>query len=151
MGKSQRTRAHHYAKGAFQPHGAMELRLSGQLNILEATGPFNKELVIAADAAQESLYEALMQKGRWGTVLIFRKNALISLEALAEITSILQRRTAQGYVPVAIALVFGPDVEGGTLMQSHYLNAYRKAGIEGRIFDDALAAQDWVAQLIAGD
>lgn len=56
-------------KGLFKPHGRMQLEQSGQLNILEAHGPFNLELVIAADKAQEDLYATLVGKGRWGTVL----------------------------------------------------------------------------------
>lgn len=148
MPRSRPTQARDFAQGEFPPHGQMQLQLSGQLNVLEATGPFNKELVVAGDAAQQGLYEALQKTGRWGTVLIFRESALISLEALAEITATLQRRKAQGYVPVAVALVFGPEVQGASLLQSHYLQAYRAAGIEGQLFTDVQAAKDWVTARI---
>lgn len=145
---SKRTTTEGLHEGVFKPHGRMQLEQSGQLNILEASGPFNLELVIAADKAQERLYETLASKGRWGTVLIFRDNAMTSLEAVAEITKILLRRQAQGYAPVAVALVFGADVEGGKLMKMHYLNAYKSAGIDGRIFDNDEAAKEWVASVI---
>lgn len=148
MPKPKRTSAGQYARGAFKPHGSMQLEQSGFLNVLEATGPFNKELVVAADAAQENLYESLVQKGRWGTVLIFRESALVSLEALAEISAILRRRKTQGYAPVAVALVFGPEVEGGALMQSHYLKAYQSADIDGRIFSNEADAKAWMADVI---
>ncbi|MBI2749458.1 MAG: hypothetical protein HYX43_09020 [Burkholderiales bacterium] len=147
MTSSRRTDTSQFESGSFRPHGSMQLQQTGHLNILEATGPFNKELVIAADAAQESLYAALMQKGRWGTVLIFRQSALASPEVLSEIMTILKRRVAQGYIPVAVARVFGPEVEGAQLMQQHYLNAYRGAGIDGRIFSDELSAKEWVASV----
>ena len=127
----------------------MQLEQSGQLNILEAHGPFNLELVIAADKAQEDLYATLVGKGRWGTVLIFRENAMASPDALAEITKILLRRRSQGFVPVAVAFVFGPRVEGANLMKAHYLNAYKLAGIEGRMFDNEEMAKEWVAHVIA--
>jgi hypothetical protein len=148
MQKPKRTSAGQYARGAFKPHGSMQLEQSGFLNVLEATGPFNKELVVAADAAQENLYESLAQKGRWGTVLIFRESALVSLEALAEISAILKRRKTQGYAPVAVALVFGPEVEGGALIQSHYLKAYQGAGIDGRIFSNEADAKAWMTDVI---
>ena len=148
MAKPNRASSGQYARGEFKPHGSMQLEQSGFLNVLEATGPFNKELVVAADAAQESLYASLVQKGRWGTVLIFRESALASLEALAEISVILMRRKSQGYAPVAVALVFVPEVEGGTLMQSHYLKAYQNAGIDGRIFSNEADAKEWMAGVI---
>ena len=148
MPKSKRVHSNDFSKGAFKPHGGMELRRSGQLNILEATGPFNAEMVIAADAAQEALYASMLQKGRWGTVLIFRENALASLEAVAEITAILLRRKEQGYVPVAVALAISPTVQGGLFMQPLYLKAYWNAGIEARAFDSVQAASTWVASVI---
>lgn len=134
-----------FHSGAFKPHGTMQLNRSGPLNILEAVGPFNLELVIAADRAQGQLYAALVEYERWGTILIFKKNALTSLEAIAEITSILVKRKKQGYVPVAVALVFSADVEGANLMKSHYLNAYLRAGIQGRIFDNEYKAMEWIS------
>lgn len=45
-------------------------------------------------------------------------------------------------------LVVTPDVEGGTIMQSHYLAAYAKAGIPGQVFDDVEKAKTWVLQAI---
>ena len=62
----------------------MDVQVSGRLNILEARGPFNKELVIAGDAVQEALDAVLNAQGRWGTVLVFKENALASPEAVAE-------------------------------------------------------------------
>lgn len=148
MKKSTRSDTTQHATGGFKPHGYMQLEQSGKLNVLEATGPFNKELVIAADAAQEALYAELVKKGRWGTILIFRENALTSLDAVEEITHILKKRAAQGYAPVAVALVFGAGVEGGDLMRPYYLNAYANAGIVGRCFSDELAAKEWVSDVI---
>jgi hypothetical protein len=126
----------------------MDARVSGRLNILEALGPFNKELVIAGDAVQEALDAVLNAQGRWGTVLVFKGSALASPEAVAEIANIVKRRVDKGIRPVAIGLVVTPDVEGGALMQSHYLAAYAKAGIPGKVFDDIENAKLWVLQAI---
>ena len=137
-------------KGAgFKSHGRMELEQSGRLNILEATGPFNVELVVAADAAQDQLYKSLQSEGSWGTVLVFRESALISLDALAEITNCLKRRRGQGYAPVAVALVFGSNVEGGALMSAHYLKSYENAGVRGRIFQDEEDAKEWLFEILS--
>ena len=52
MKQSKRSTTAEIKGGGFKSHGRMELEASGRLNILEATGPFNLELVVAADAAQ---------------------------------------------------------------------------------------------------
>ena len=103
---------------------------------------------MAADIAQDELYKSLQSEGSWGTVLIFRDSALISLDALAEITNTLNKRRIQGYAPAAVALVFGPNVEGAGLMSEHYLKAYENAGVVGRIFRDEDAAKQWLSQIL---
>ena len=148
MKQSKRSTTAEIKGGGFKSHGRMELEASGRLNILEATGPFNLELVVAADAAQDPLYKSLQSEGSWGTVLIFRESALISFDALAAITKSLSIRRSQGYAPVAVALVFGSNVEGGAFMSSHYLKAYENAGVVGRIFSDEEEAKEWLSQLL---
>jgi len=128
----------------------MDIQVAGRLNVLEAKGPFNLELVVAGDVAQERLDAVLNARGRWGTVLVLKENALASPEAIAEIANILQRRVQRGIRPVAFALVVGPEVEGGALMQSHYLAAYASAGIPGRAFTALEPAKLWVTQVIDG-
>ena len=148
MPKSPHLSTNDIPSGAFKPHGSMDVQVSGRLNILEARGPFNKELVIAGDAVQEALDAVLNAQGRWGTVLVFKDSALASPEAVAEIASIVKRRVDKGIRPVAIGLVVTPDVEGGAIMQSHYLAAYAKAGIPGKVFEDVEKAKLWVLQAI---
>jgi len=128
----------------------MDIQVAGRLNVLEAKGPFNLELVVAGDVAQERLDAVLNARGRWGTVLVLKDNALASPEAIAEIANILRRRVQRGIRPVAFALVVGPEVEGGALMQSHYLAAYASAGIPGRAFTALEPAKLWVTQVIDG-
>lgn len=128
----------------------MDIQVAGRLNVLEAKGPFNLELVLAGDVAQEQLDTVLNARGRWGTVLVLKGSALASPEAISEIARIVQRRVELGIRPVAFALVVGPEVEGGALMQSHYLSAYASAGIPGRAFADLEQAKLWVLQIIDG-
>ena len=97
--------------GRFKPHGSMEVQILERFNVLEATGPFNRELVVAADKAQEKLDGLLRQGGSWGTILIFKNSAMASLEAIEEIGNIVRARAARGIRPAAIALVFGAEVE----------------------------------------
>jgi len=150
MKQSKRSSTAGIKDAGFKSHGRMELEQSGRLNILEATGPFNVELVLAADAAQDQLYRSLQSQGSWGTVLIFRESALISLDALTEITKCLNHRKSQGYAPAAVALVFGSGVEGAALMEAHFLKAYTLAGIQGQIFKDEEKAKEWLSQILDG-
>jgi hypothetical protein len=132
----------------FAPHGAMELVVLDRLNVIEAIGPFNLELVKAGDVAQEKLDAELQAKGRWATLLIFRQSALVSFEALAEIENILKRRKQKGICPAAVALVLGPEVEAAMMMSAHYLKAYTNAGIHAKLFEDRALAQEWLLKEI---
>jgi hypothetical protein len=132
----------------FPAHGFMEVSVDAQLNIMEAHGPFNKELVIAADRAQEVVDPHLPTAVRWGTILIFKGSALATPDAMEEIARTVTRRCAQGIRPVAIGFVLGADVEGAGMMGVHYVRAYGRAGIPGEVFADVDTARQWVlAQL----
>ncbi|TXH88862.1 MAG: hypothetical protein E6Q78_09360 [Rhodoferax sp.] len=126
----------------------MEVSVDAKLNIMVAHGPFNKELVLAADQAQEQIDPHLESAQRWGSVLVFKGSALATPDAITAIADIVARRCAQGIRPVAIALVMADDVEGASLMAPHYLQAYARSSIPGAVFAEVQAASDWVlAQL----
>ena len=83
----------------FAPHGSMELAVLDRLNVIEAKGPFNLELVKAGDVVQEKLDADLQAKfltnrqlfgastnfqlGNWamGSELSFRPKDAIALNA----------------------------------------------------------------------
>lgn len=132
----------------FTPHGSMELQVSGQLNVIEARGPFNIELVRAGDLAQEQVDAQLQAKGRWATMLVFRDNAMASFEVLAEVEAIVKRRVAKGLCPAGVALVLGPEVEGAALMGPYYRKAYTNAGILTQLFATPEAGQAWLHGLL---
>jgi hypothetical protein len=135
------------AKG-FAPHGSMELAVADRLNVIEATGPFNIQLVTAGDEAQEKLDSELQANGRWATLLVFRHSAMASFEVFAEIEKILKRRLAKGIRPQAVAIVLHPSVEGATLMAPFYLRAYANASLNARLFEDEQTARNWLMQLL---
>lgn len=131
----------------FAPHGTMDLRVQEQLNVMEARGPFNLQLVLAAEQAQEQVDAALRDQAQWATLLLFRESALATFDALAEIEAIVRRRLAQGLCPLGVALVLEPAVEGASLMGPLYLKAYVNAGVNARLFAHEDAARAWLAGL----
>lgn len=134
--------------GTFRAHGFMEVSVDAQLNVMEAHGPFNKELVLAANQAQAQIDPHLPGAQRWGSILVFRGSALATPDAMEEIARIVASRCAQGIRPVAIGFVLGRDVEGVGIMGEHYVRAYARSGIPGAVFADVEAARQWVlAQL----
>lgn len=135
--------------GPFVAHGRMDLHVTGPLNVIEAYGPFNRELVVAGGIAQEKLDAALQCMERWGTILVFKLSALASQEALEEITRNLKRRIERGLVPAAVGLVFSADVEGGALMTPLFLKAYANAGLRVQAFSSLVEAEEWVQNAIA--
>jgi hypothetical protein len=150
MSKSTRVSTIDISTKGFAPHGTMNLVVSDRINVIEAKGPFNVELVTVGDVAQEKVDAELQSKGKWATMLIFLENAMASLEVLVEIENILKRRNAKGIHPVGVAIVMKSDVEGASIMASHYLTAYSNAGLLARHFQEEQAAMDWLSTLIDG-
>jgi hypothetical protein len=148
MSKSTRVSTKDINSRGFAPHGAMDLVVSDRLNVIEAEGPFNVELVTAGDTAQEKVDAELQAKGKWATMLIFRKSAMASFEVLTEIENILKRRIANGIHPVGVAIVMNSGVEGASIMRPYYVKAYTNAGLLARGFEEEKAAQEWLTTLI---
>lgn len=150
LSKAARSSTRDLPEAGFKSHGTMDLEFDGWVNVMEAHGPFNLELVVAAERAQAQLDPGIPADQRWGSMLVFKNSALASPEALKEIARIVQERVQRGLRPVGVALVFGPDVEGRLLMQGHFTKAYSDAGLVTQCFADQDTARAWLRGRIDG-
>lgn len=62
MPKTPRSSTHGLTVGKFPPHGSMDIQFVDRLNVLEAHGPFNLELVRAVNIAQEKIDHLLLNQ-----------------------------------------------------------------------------------------
>lgn len=133
-----------FSPQSFKPHGTIESRIDGRLFVQEATGPFNKEILLAMDSVHTNARALLASQGPWGALFVFKKSALASPEMLEGLKKYLSIQVAGKNASVATALVLSPRVEGASLMAQHYLRAWRSAGILCESFEDYDEAHRWV-------
>ena len=129
----------------FKPHGTIESKIEGNLFIQEATGPFNKEILLAMDAVHTKARQVLVSSGPWGGLFIFKNSALASPEMLDGLKKYLLAQVKRKHASLATGLVLPQSVEGASLMTPHYLRAWRDAGIVCAAFEDVLDAHDWIS------
>jgi hypothetical protein len=72
---------------------------------------------------------------------------LATPEAFAAFGALLVEWKAAGILPTANAYVVGPEVEGVTIVQSHYRRAWEGACFE--IFERRDEAEAWIARMLA--
>lgn len=65
---------------------------------------------------------------------------------MTEIGIFVCDRAKKGIRPTVVALVFGSEVEGAGLMNTHYQAAYASAGIPVKCFDELETAKSWLLQ-----
>ena len=133
----------------FKPHGRIESSVVGNLFIQEATGPFNKEILLAMESVHAGPRELLTSGGRWAAIFVFRHSALASPEMLEGLKNYLATQVTRKNASVATALVIPPQVEGALLMGSLYLRAWRGAGITCEIFGAREDAEHWISTRLA--
>lgn len=138
-----------FAPQRFQPHGSIESRIEGRLYIQEATGPFNKEILLAMDVVHAEARQFLLSGGAWGALFVFKGSALASPEMLDGLKKYLAMQVLRKSASVATGLVLARDVEGSLLMKGHYLRAWQGAGIVCEAFERYADAQAWITEKLS--
>lgn len=135
----------------FRQHGRIDMYMDDDILIYDAVGPFNVETLDAMAIAQMGFLRDLPRTGRpWGSIAHFRISAMTSPEGLARYTALMKTPKPPELQAVATAFVFGPDVEGGRIMEGHYRRIYEAIGRPFACFETLPEAKAWVrAQLAA--
>lgn len=132
----------------FKVHDHVEYRVKGRILHTMARGPF-KDIVEAIPPTITGFIQRLAQQGRWGQIVIFQQSALIPPAALQNFAAYLKSRYENTEAKPVVALVFEPDIDGGRLMASEYLNCYVGADLNAQVFDDYACALKWVESEIS--
>ena len=111
----------------FTPHGALDFCVQGQTIYRYFEGPWNPEFVHQAQQRLEQVTEVDFSRP-WVNMLVVRRSALCSPQALAMIKEDLARRVNRQRV--ATAWVYPPGTEGATVMESALRPLY-----EGRLVE----------------
>lgn len=137
-----------FADGKFKPHGRLEMTREGNLTISHAEGPFNLEAVKALDKARLAALANWEFVGRRATIIVFHSNMLMSPDALDAYAQGLLAHVATVNLPVAVAWVAAPNVDGRAIMMPHFAKIFAQIDAPWREFEDLNEAKAWVKSLM---
>lgn len=132
----------------FKVHDQIEYRVKGRILHTTARGPF-QDIVEAIPPTVTGFIRRLAQQGRWGQIITIQQSALIAPAALQNFADYLKSRYENPVSKPVVALVFEPDIEGGSAIAPQFLNCYSSAGMQVQVFDNYANALDWVESEIS--
>jgi len=135
--------------GRFAPHGEFRIWTEGDILCYDATGPFNLEALHALATARVKIVQQWKPGRRIAAMVHWHKSALMSPEAFAAYSRGLEHFHESVNLPVALAWVASPDVEGMQLMINKFEELFARRKTNFRLFDDPDAARAWVNECLA--
>ncbi|PRC92573.1 hypothetical protein [Solimicrobium silvestre] len=139
-----------FSNEKFPPHGKFSASLDGQLIHMEATGPFNFELLSAYYEATLPMYVEAHSHGAYAVLVEFHRSMLMNCEAVQLLAESVARLVRNDNVMIAVAYVSGLEVEGQSVMVPYIQkNVFEANGIVFKVFNAVADAEIWLHQLLA--
>lgn len=123
-------------------HGKFSVKVADKLLIVEATGPFNEEIVVPFARQIESCVTEL-ESGSWNQIVILHKMSVFTPAAEKAFIQTLIDRKARGLV--ASAVVIAEDY-GRNMIEVQMHRCYQTAGVKDAYFNSKEDARAWLAQ-----
>lgn len=137
---------------AFPPHGTVdqstEEGVVGGIIYIDATGPFNREMVDRIREVHTPTFRDAAAKGPFGHISTFHASMLATPDAFDAFAALIADWKAMGILPAASAYVVAPEVEGSTIVLTHYRRAW--AGLTFEVFERRDDAEAWIAGILRG-
>jgi hypothetical protein len=131
--------------GKFSVHGRVSLTVKDNIIIYHAKGPFNIEFLAALEKIEENVLRDMKSEVKdWCEIIIFEVTCMAYEEVVIGFGAYLKELKKNGLIPLAIAYVIGPDVEGDTIMKSKFEKCHADADINFSIFSNEDEARSWV-------
>ena len=124
----------------FEEHGIFEVKVEGRLLLVEATGPFNKELIKQYQEALKSCISAL-QGSSWNQIITLHDMSLFTPEAEQALTSSLIERHNKGLKSYGVVI---GDVNCKVLVSAQMSRCYQKANVKHKYFSSLEEAKGWL-------
>lgn len=130
----------------FKPHGQFGLHRDGQVIVIEATGPWNLELIQQYAHDVLPIIREISQDGPWGAIVMVRNSVMFTPDAANALRE-AGFRNAKTSGRVAVAYVIPSDVEGAPFAPNILAKIYDGLN-PWAIFTDVHKAIGWMkAQL----
>lgn len=137
---------------AFPAHGAVDQAVAqvagGSVVYIEATGPFNREMVDQVREIHTPTFRDAAARGPFGHITTFHVSMMATPDAFTAFAALIAEWNGIGILPTASAYVVGPGVEGKSIVEIHYRRAWE--GTRFEIFEHRDEAEAWIARALAG-
>ena len=125
----------------FQAHGIFEVSVENNWLIVDATGPFNEELLQSYSHSIESCVSKL-EASPWQQIIVLHQQSLFTPEAESLLSKTVKNRKTRGLKASAVVLL---NVEGGALIQQQLSRVYKGANLPHAFFSNQEAAKSWLS------
>lgn len=123
----------------FSEHGIFEVKVEGQLLLVDATGPFNEELILQYEKALETCIKTL-EVSEWKQIITLHDFSLFTPEAEKKLTQTLINRKSRGLIACAVVFI---NVEAEYLIKAQMSRCYNHAGIKHVFTSSINEAKKW--------
>lgn len=127
----------------FMEHGVFEVKVDGNLLLVDATGPFNEELIVQYKKALETCIQTL-EVSQWNQVIVLHQLSLFTPEAEQVLTNTVINRKSRGLNACAVVLM---NVEGESLIKNQMSRCYERARVKYNFTSSIEDANKWLTSL----
>jgi len=129
-------------QGMFIPHGAYRVDIQENLLVIEAKGPFNKEVVKQYSLDLANAVQKM--QAPWGQLIIMHQDSLFTPDAENLMHKSARARKLFGLYASAIVLV---ETTVRFAIEHQVSNIYRRADIAHDFFENEQQARTWLQEL----
>lgn len=126
---------------AFEEHGTFKVRVENGILLVDATGPFNKELVTKYRDALDDCYQTL-RNTRWHQIITLYQTSLFTPEAAIELTESLKYRKKIQLDRCAVVI----KSEIKNIVKDQMSRCYDTACVTHQYFDALEEAEEWISK-----
>jgi hypothetical protein len=127
----------------FEEHGIFQLKVENKILHVDATGPFNGELINHYNKSLEKCIQ-LLEDDKWNQIIVLHKMSLFTPEAEEALTKTLIERKSRGLTNCAVVI---NDVDCKMLVKEQLGNCYEKAQVNYDFFTSNDDAIKWLNSL----
>tara|TARA_Y100000310_G_scaffold112989_1_gene111531 strand:+ start:7723 stop:8112 length:390 start_codon:yes stop_codon:yes gene_type:complete len=125
----------------FAEHGIVEVKIEDNILLVEATGPFNEELVQYYEQSLESCIK-ILEDSSWNQIIILHKLSMFTTEAEHKLVQTLKNRKERGLKASAVVL---DNIEGESLVKTQMSRCYECANVDYKFTSSVHEAKQWLS------
>lgn len=127
----------------FSCHGIYEVKVEDGILFVDATGPFNEELINSYRQAIEKCIQ-IVEAHSWNQIIVLHDMSLFTPEAELALTESLINRKSRKLNASAVVFV---DIEGEIIIKQQMSKAYNTAKVQHEYFTSIEEAKIWLQSL----